>query len=114
METKYLGFLFLYYGLIIILFNAMPVIWGVSTTHQISDFNTTFTSSEIKQNDSFLGFFNSIFQIFDTVIRFMLFAFIGIGLPIDTPSWFHVFFTAWSVFMSLISIVFIKNAFWKG
>jgi len=113
METKYLGFLFLYYGLLIVLFNALPVGFGVSTTHQISEFNTTFTQGEIEQNSGFLGFFNSIYQIFKVIIRFMIFAFIGIGLP-SVPAWFQTLFSAWSVFMSFVTIAFIKNAFWKG
>lgn len=118
MEIKYLAFIVGWYGLLALLFFAVPTQYtnGAGTTggdfFQVNASSTP--NSEIDQNSGFLGFFNSIFQMFKMISRMFLFCALGIGLPSDTPSVISAIFSVVVIFINLVVIFTIKNAFYKG
>ena len=68
-----------------------------------------FESGEIDSG----GFFSGTIGIIAAVGRFFAFATVGIGLG-DVPAFVQVLFSAWSVFMLMVTIALLLSAFWDG
>lgn len=49
-------------------------------------------------------------SILDTIGSLFLFVTFGLGLPSDTPSWFKILFSAWSVFLTICTALILYQA----
>jgi hypothetical protein len=74
--------------------------------------STTFSGSVLTENISGI---TTEYQaggagVFDTIGSMFLFVTFGLGLPLDTPVWFQILFSAWSIFLVMVTILIIYQA----
>ena len=115
MKIQYLVPVVLYYVSIGLIFAFLPssAMSGASTPADINSLNNNATGFN-QNNEIQEGFFASLTSIATGVLRFGLFATVGVGLPSDTPSFIQTIWTAWSILILFIAIALIISAFWNG
>lgn len=107
-----MAFIVGWFGLISLLYISIPTEYLDGSNISGGDFfavNTTTSTGEVDT-----GIFSGIGASVDMIFRFFLFAALGIGLPSGTPTVISVCFSVLVIFINLIVIFTIKNAFWKG
>lgn len=108
MNSKILFAFLVYYGLISLMFFG---IGDLLTTSGYSS-NITLNNSGISDTEGLTsgGFMGQGLNLG----RFVVFAFFGIGLPSDTPTWFVYAFAVWQTILTLLLISFIISSIWNG
>ena len=106
MNLKILFMLLGYYSLLALVLGFGVNVFADDFTSNIELNSTELSSDEIDRG----GLFGSgvSFGRFFTLITF------GIGLPSDTPTFFHVIFIAWQTLVTIFTVGFIISSIWNG
>lgn len=105
MNLKILFLILIYYGVLsLVIIMGGSVFSGYSSNIELNE--SALSSGEIDQG----GLFGTgvSFSRFFTLITF------GIGLPLDTPSWFLLMFGMWQTIVTIFSVGFIISSIWDG
>ena len=108
MNLKILFMLLLYYTIISLVFALGGAVFSEDTGY---NFTNPLNSSDISSSEVDTG------GLFGTGIsfgRWLGLVTIGVGLPNDTPTWFAVMFSAWSILFLIFTVGFIISAIWNG
>jgi hypothetical protein len=81
---------------------------GYTTSGNFTDASGFDPNTEVSSG----GFFSGVIGVFTAAARIFLLATLGIGLSIDTPTWFQICFSSWQLFISIATILCIISLFW--
>lgn len=76
-----------------------------------ADFDNPLNSSELQTDEIDTG---GLFGSGVSFGRFFVFVTAGFGLPDDTPVWFQIMFSTWSILFLIFTVGFLISSIWNG
>lgn len=106
MDLKILMLILIYYSMISLFF-----IYGASVFIDLSDPGGLSTAG---LNETETGYTGGSFGSGISFARFAGLITVGIGLPVDTPSFFKIAFAAWQTLFLIFTVGWFINSIWSG
>ena len=106
-----IGFLIVIYYSVISLVYFFGISSGVLVASEGWNTSIDLNSSELTSGEVDQGGFFSTGVSF---LRYLAWTVFGVGLGADTPSWFQVIFSIWSLAVTILSIMFVGSSIWNG